>query len=219
MKTRNIIIYIIICLIIIAGLAVWKAKGFKTELQYSSRKQLELSNYTGINKSDVEQIASDVLGNTKFFIQDVEYFGNDVIIVAEDMTEEQKNQIIDKFNEKYGTKLESDKTEIKSISYTRIEDLIKPFIWPGILTLAIITIYFIIRYKKLGWMSVLLKTILIPVIIELVLFSILAIVRVPLGRITIAIAVSLYALTIFGLTIMFENKREKKIEELENNKQ
>ena len=43
MKTRNIIIYIIICLIIIAGLAVWKAKGFKTELQYSSRKQLELS--------------------------------------------------------------------------------------------------------------------------------------------------------------------------------
>ena len=48
MNTKNIIIYIIMCLIIIAGIAVWDSQGFNSELQYSSRKQIQLSNKTGI---------------------------------------------------------------------------------------------------------------------------------------------------------------------------
>ena len=108
MKTKNLIIYIIICLIIIAGLAVWQAKGFKSELQYSTRKQIELSNYTGIEISDINAIVSEALGNTEFLIQPVETFGNSVSIMAKEITEDQRNQIVDKFNENYKTELKSD---------------------------------------------------------------------------------------------------------------
>ena len=93
MKNKNIIIYIIICLIIIAGIAVWEAKGFRTEMQFAPRKEIELTNYTGIEISDVENIASEVLGNTKFMVQRVETFGNAVVIVAKDITEEHRKII------------------------------------------------------------------------------------------------------------------------------
>ena len=105
MKNKNLIIYIIICLIIIAGLAVWQSKGFRTEIQYTPRKQIQLTNYTGIEISDVESIASEVLGKTTYIVQPVETFGNAVSIVSKNMTEEQKDKIVEKFNEKYNTKL------------------------------------------------------------------------------------------------------------------
>ena len=72
MKNKNLIIYIVICLIIIAGVAVWEAKGFRTEMQFAPRKQIEITNYTGIEISDMENIVSEVLGDTKFMVQRVE---------------------------------------------------------------------------------------------------------------------------------------------------
>lgn len=219
MKTKNLIIYIIICLIIIAGLAVWQAKGFKSELQYSTRKQIELSNYTGIEISDINAIVSEALGNTEFLIQPVETFGNSVSIMAKEITEDQRNQIVDKFNEKYKTELKSENVEIKSIPFTRIKDIVKPFIKPGIITLIAITIYFIIRFRKIGWKKVLLKTLLAPVVAELLMFSIMAITRIPLGRLTVAIGVGLYIVVIAILTTTFEKQRNAYIAELENNNQ
>lgn len=219
MKTKNIIIYIVICLIIIAGIAVWDSKGFNSELQYSSRKQIQLSNNTGIEVYDVKDIASEVLGDTRFFVQSVETFGNAVSIVAEDITEEQKEQIIQKFNEKYSTDLDKDDVEIVSIPFTRVKDVVKQFITPGIITLALVLLYFLVRFRKIGWKQVILKTIFIPVIAELLIFSIMAIVRIPFGRLAIALGVGLYGIIIVALTYMFEGQRNKYIEELKNNNQ
>ena len=117
MKTKNLIIYILICLIVIAGIAVWNAKGFNTELQFSSRKQIVLSNYTGIEISDIKSIVSEILGNTEYIIQPVETFGNSVSIVARDITEEQKTKIIEKFNEKYKTELKSDNIKVLIVAH------------------------------------------------------------------------------------------------------
>ncbi len=215
MKTKNIILYIIICLIIIAGIAVWDSKGFNAELQYSSRYQIQLSNHTGIETSDIEQIASEVLGDTRFFVQRVEKFGNSVSIIAEQMNEEQKNQIIEKFNEKYEHDLDADNVELIYIPFTRVKDVIKHFLVPGIITLGISIVYFLIRYRKLNWKIVLAKTILAPVIAELLMFSIMAVVRIPFGRISIALSVGLYVAVIAVLANMFENQRIKYLEELE----
>ena len=172
MKNKNIIIYVIICLIIIAGVAVWEAKGFRTEMQFTPRKEIELTNYTGIDVSDIEAIASETLGNTRFMVQRVETFGNAVVIVAKDITEEQRNNIVTKFNEKYGTELKSENIEIVSIPFTA----------------------------------------------ELLLFSIISIIRVPFSRLAVSLGVGTYISIIIVLTIMFENQRNKIIKELEDNK-
>lgn len=217
MKNKNIIIYIIICLIIIAGIAVWETKGFRTEIQFTPRKEIELTNYTGIEVSDIESIASEVLGNTRFMVQRVETFGNAVVIVAKDITEEQRDSIVTKFNEKYGTKLESKNIEIVSIPFTRIKDVIKKYIAPAIVSLALVLAYFVIRFKKIGWKKVAIKTILTPIVAELLLFSIISITRLPFSRLAVSIGVGLYISIIIVLTVIFENERNKYLKELESN--
>lgn len=233
MKLKNII-YIIICLIIVAGIVVWKTVGFNMELQYSSRKQIELTNKTGIEISDIKKMVSEVLGNTRFIVQPVETFGNAVSIVAEDMTEEQKNSIVEKFNEKYYSddsseeskessdkssdkKIDNDDIKIVSIPFTRVKDVIKPYILPGIITLVLVTMYFTIRFRRLGYKKIFAKTLIVPVVAETLMFSIIAITRIPFGRIAITLGIALYLMTIFVLTNKFENERIKILEELENN--
>ena len=233
MKLKNII-YIIICLIIVAGIVVWKTVGFNMELQNSSRKQIELTNQTGIEISDIKKMVSEVLGNTRFIVQPVETFGNAVSIVAEDMTEEQKNSIVEKFNEKYYSedsseeskessdkssdkKIDNDDIKIVSIPFTRVKDIIKPYILPGIITLVLVTMYFTIRFRRLGCKKIFAKTLIVPVVAETLMFSIIAITRIPFGRIAVILGIALYLITIFVLTNKFENERIKILEELENN--
>lgn len=213
MKTGNKILCILVCLIIIVGIVIWKNNGFNLELQYSSRNQISISNNKGINKADIEQIASEVLGNTRHFIQEVEMFGNSVSIVAEEITEDQRNQIIEKFNEKYKTDIDKDEIEIVSIPFTRVKDVIRPFIISGLITFVIILIYFVIRFKSLGVKQILAKTVIIPVLAELLLYSSIAITRIPFGRIAVACGIGLYIIIIGILTNKFENDREKKIAE------
>ena len=211
MSTKNKILYIITVLVIVAGIIVWKIKGFNLELQYSTRDQINLNNNTDINKEEVEQIVSEVLGNTRYFVQDVETFGNSVSIVADKITDEQKNQIIEKFNEKYGTKLKAEDVETVSIPFTRIKDVIRPFIIPGIVITIIILVYFFIRYNNIDKKKLLLKTVLYTIGTELLLYSIIAITRIPFGRIAVAGGVALYAIIITWLTAKFENEREDNI--------
>lgn len=213
MNTVKKILYIIIALVIIAGIVVWKKQGFNLELQYSARKQINISNNTGIDKAEVEQIVSEILGETRYFVQEVETFKNAISIVADEITEEQKNKIIEKFNEKYETKLKAEDIEIISIPFTRVKDVIKPYIIPGIVITAIVLVYFIFRFKKLGLKTILLKTVIIPVVAELLLYSGIAITRIPFGRIAIACGIGLYIIIISILTNKFENDREKKIAE------
>jgi len=209
MKTKNLIIYIVICLIIIAGLAVWNAKGFRTELQYSTRNTIHLSNNKGIEKNEVDAIASEVLGNKRFSVQTMGNFKSAVSIVADEITEEQRNTIVQKFNEKYETEIKAEDVEIHKIAHTRVRDVIKSLLVPGIVTLAIVLVYFLIRFRTLGVKNILLQTLCFPIVAELLMFSLMAVVRIPFGRLAIALAVGVYAAIILALTTMFENQKNQ----------
>lgn len=209
MKKTNIIIYIVICLIIVAGVAMWYTKGFNLELQYSARKQIRIDNKTGMEISEIENIANEVLGETKHFVQTLERFGNSVLIVSEEMTEEQKNQIVEKINEKYSDAQSAEDVTIESIPFTRIKDAVKKYIAPGVITLGIILIYFIIRFRKISVLVIILKTLIIPVVSELTYFSLISICRIPFSRATLAIGVVLYVMVMLILANIFENKEKE----------
>ena len=72
-------------------------------------------------------------------------------------------------------------------------------------------------YHNIGILKVLLLSCLIPVISELLLFSIVAIARIPFGRLTSAIALGVYIISIMGLTYKFQNYKENL--NLENKKE
>ena len=98
--------------------------------------------------------------------------------------------------------------------HIRVRDMIKQYIMPIAIVAIISLIYLSIRYYKLGFMKVLLKTIGIILLAQAEVFSIIAITRIPVGRTTGAIVLVVYLLTLLGTTINFEKQlKEKNVEE------
>lgn len=212
-KTK--IIAIIIAIIIIAGIAVTATIGLNYDLRYQSAQKIELYIEKDFNNSDIKNIVNEVMPNTPVIIQKVEVFEDTVSITAKEITDEQKQNIISKVNEKYGTNLSADSTEIESISNTRGRDLVKPYIFGFVMSILIILIYIAVRYMNLGVLKTLGQTILALVLTQAVLLSVIAITRIPVGRLTMPIVVAVYLLTLIGLTTKFEKdlatkKQEKK---------
>ena len=203
------IIAILSIIIIIAGIIMIMTKGYNFDLKYSDSKRILLNVGTTFNNQDIKSITDEVLGNQKVMIQKVEVFEDAVSITAEEITEEQKTNLINKMNEKYGTTTEAEDVEITTISHTRGRDIIKPYIVPFLIATIIIVIYMMIRYHKLNAFKVLLKTVCMVVYTQIMLFSIIAITRIPIGRLTIPMVLTVYILTLVGCTSRFENNLKK----------
>lgn len=203
-KTKILILLIVI--IIVAGIAITLTKGLNFDLRYEETKKVELYLQKEFEISDIKQITNEVMPDQKVLIQKVEVFEDTISIISKDITDEQKNNLVNKINEKYGTELTADSIQIESIPHTRGRDIIKPYILPFVIATVIILVYIAIRYYKLGVMKILLETIGILVLAQVLLLSIMAIVRIPVGRITISLAIAIYILTLLGITSYFEKK-------------
>ena len=146
---------------------------------------------------------------TEVVIQKVEVFEDTVSIRAQDITDEQKQGIIDKVNEKYGTEISKDDIETETIPNTRGRDIIKPYILPFSIATLIILVYIAVRYRKLKVLKTVLKTIFILILSQVVLLSIMAITRIPIGIVTIPLIIIVYLLTLIGITTYFEKELSK----------
>ena len=203
------IIAILSIIIIIAGIIMIMTKGYNFDLKYSDSKRILLNVGTTFNNQDIKSITDEVLGNQKVMIQKVEVFEDAVSITAKEIAEEQKTNLINKINEKYGTTTKAEDIEITTIAHTRGRDIIKPYIVPFLIATIIIVIYMMIRYYKLNAFKVLLKTVCMVIYTQIMLFSIIAITRIPIGRLTIPMVLTVYILTLVGCTSRFENNLKK----------
>ena len=214
---KNIALYIIIGIIIVTGIIMYATMGFNFESQYSKRNQIRIDINKEVDLQKIKEIAQDAIKDKKITINKVEFFGNSVAISTTEITEEEKNQIVEKVNEEYGTEISKDNVKINSISNTRIKDIIKPFIKPGLITVAIVIIYSIIRYRKLGVLKVFLESLLLPILAELTFYSIISITRLPFGDVTTAIAIAIYAIVVIILTFKYEKGLAEIAVKQENN--
>lgn len=211
------ILSIISAIIIIAGIIVIATKGFNFDLKYEKSQKIELYIEQDFNISDIKTITDEVMPGKQVIIQKVEVFEDSVSITASEITDDEKTNIITKINEKYGTELSVDSTETQDIPHTRARDIVKPYAWPFAIATIIILAYMAIRYHKLGSIKIITKTIGINLVSQATLISIIAITRIPFGRLTIPMVLAVYLLTMVGLTARFEkrleeNKTEKKEE-------
>ena len=205
-KNKNKILIILIAIILIAGIAMIVIKGFNFELKYQNTQRVEMYLKQEFNVSDIKNITNEVLAGQPVMIQKVEVYEDMVAITSNQITDEQKTNLVQKINEKYGTELNADEIEIENIPHTRGRDIIKPYLIPFALATGIILVYVAIRYRKLGVGKVILKTALILVVAEAVLASVIAITRLPIGKTTIPLALAVYLLTLVGITSSLENK-------------
>lgn len=209
-KKTNKILILLMILIIIAGILMIIFKGFNFDLKYQDTKQIEFGLDKQFSISDIKAITDEVLNNEPVLIRKVEVYEDAVNITAREITDEQKANIITKVNEKYGTDLNADEIEIATVAHTKGRDIIIPYVVPFIIATIIILIYMMIKYYKLNSGKVLLKTIGIIILTQVLLFSIMAITRIPIGRLTIPLVLTVYMLTLVWYTTKLENQLKTK---------
>ncbi len=216
---KNKLLYIILIIVIIVGAIVYKVKGVNKELNYSNRQEFEISAASTFDVSKVEEIAKSVITNRQIKVQKVERFENALEIISAEISEEEKENIINKINEEYNENISNEDVKITSVTATRIIDILRPYILPIIIAMVIVLLYFVILYNKIGITEVLTKGIILPILVELSYYAIIAITRIPFGRITNSIALGIFIVTIGMLAICFQNKKEKLVIESKKEKE
>ena len=206
---KNKTLYVVLIVLIIFGAIVYKVKGFNKELNYLDRQEFEISSPSALDISKVEGIAREILINKKNIVQKVERFDNTLVIISTEISEEEKQNIINKINEECNLNISNENVNIISIPETRIKDIIKPYIMPAVASIFAVLLYFIFAYNKLGVKNVLLMGGLYLILFVLAYYALIAITRVPFGRITNSISIGIFILTIGVLTIYFQNKKEE----------
>lgn len=204
---------IILAIIIIVGIIITFTVGFNFDLEMQETKKVELYLAKSFEISDIRDITNEVIPNQSVMIQKVEVYEDSVNIIAKDITEEQKQKLIEKVNEKYGTELSADSIEIVTIPNLRGRDLLKPYVMPFAIATVAVLVYMVIRYRKLGMIKTGVKVVVISIVAQAVLFSVIAITRIPVGRLTIPMMVAVYLFTLLGITNMLEKRLAEKKEE------
>lgn len=213
-KNKTKILIAIIAIIIIVGFTITLTIGLNFELKYQDTKRVELNLGKDFEMSDIKAITNEVFANKEVIIQKVEVFEDTVSIQAKDISEEEKTNLVNKINEKYQTELSAEEINIYAVPNTRGRDIVEPYIFPFALATLIILVYMAIRYHRLGIIKVLLKSAIIIVLAQALLLSVMAITRIPVGRLTLPLVIVVYIITLMGLS----NNLERKLKEhAENN--
>ena len=135
---KSKIVCAITILIIVAGIIMTVIKGFNFDLKNQNYNLVELNIGKQIELADIKQMTKESLDSNEFTVQNVEMFNDAVIITAKEITEEQKNTLVQKVNEKYSTELKEEEIEIENIPNVRLRDIVKPYIIPLAISTAII---------------------------------------------------------------------------------
>ena len=213
------IILLGLILLIVAGIIVVALKGFNVSLILQQHESVNIFIGKEVNLKDIKSICNEVFGNKRVVLRNVELFDVSVNINVESITNEEKEVLVSKINEKYGTnysmktiELNVEGLTVNSNSNIRIRDLVKPYFKPVILSIVLIVVYLIIRFRKENVLSVLGTITGIIVLTEAGLASIIAIVRIPLSPIMI----NLMTVVAIIELLVYINKKENDSKVQEN---
>ena len=194
-KNKNIYIIAAIILVIIVGGIVTFKIGFNKELRFEQSQSIDIYVEQEMDLAKIKDIANEVLGKENM-VQTVEIYQDMITIRAKSISEEQKNDLVNKIKENYEFEQTAEKTTIDTVPATKIIDMYKKYILPFAISEIVVLIYMVARYYQLGILKVIARTICTPILGELLLLSVIAITRIPLGRFTPVLVIVMYVLCI-----------------------
>ena len=208
-KMKNKLLYILIAIVIIAGIVVGYTAKFKFSLAYDDSIRVELYIGKDYTKADVEAIAKEAFGTKEVLIQKIEFFNDSVAITVRESNDEKLNNLVAKVNEKYGTTLAKEDLTVVDVPHYRGRDIMSNYIVPIAISAVLIIVYSIIRFRKIELAKVVAKLLIWPIIVEALYLSILAIARIPISYYTLPLGIILAVITLTIITY----KNEKKLVE------
>lgn len=194
-----------IILLIIAGIVVVALKGVKVSLTLQQHETVNIYIGKKVELKELKKLCKEVFENETVNVRENEYFSESFCINIETITDEEKTKLVEKINEKFDTDLSVESLSVNTVSNIRIRDIVKPYVKPVIISTVLIIAYMIIRFRKMSAIKLLAKIFGIIVLTEAVIFSLIAIIRMPLSPIII----NLMAVIAVIELIIYINKIEK----------
>ena len=207
-KDKKNIFLAVMGIIILAGIVMFCIKGLNYNLSYGNNSSISINMGKDVNTNEIKQLTEEVVGN-KANVRTINESNSFILITVKEISDEQKANLLSKINEKYSLDLKEDDLKIANNAQVQLCDLIKPYIVPSIISIGLIIIYFIIRYRKYGIAKIILETLGSTVILEAFLFSIYAITRLPVNSLTMPLAVILFVIVIIALMEKFRKEEAK----------
>ena len=208
-KDKKNIFLVVLVVIILVGIIMFCIKGLNYNLFYGKNTTISITTEQAIDKSELQQIVEETIGG-KVSVRNLNDSSNSLLITIKGISDEQKTNLLTKVNEKYSLELKEEDLEITNNASIKLIDIIKPYITPSVISIVLILAYFIIRYRKYGIGKIILETLGSILISELSLFSIYAIVRIPVNSITMPISVILFVIVIIALMEMYRKEELKR---------
>lgn len=219
---KKLVFGILTTIIIIAGIVMIAVKGFNVELKYTANKKVKIAINQEIDIDKIQEKADDVFGTGKSIVESTGRYKDGIQVISKEISEEQKNSLVEKINDLYPQEstnegeepkklLDSSKITIESEENARIRDFLRPYVIPMAITTLVVLVYYAIRYNKLGIFRVVLKSGLTIGILQVVLLSFVALVRLPIGSLTVPLMLIVYiaSLIVTNSQLIKKEKTEK----------
>lgn len=194
-----------ICLLILAGIVVVLFRGFNVNFLLEQHEVIEFNIGKDFELSDVKNICKEVFGNKKVVLRKIELFNDSVSINVSSITNEEKENLVNKLNEKYGTEKDISDVEVKTVAKVRIRDWVKPYVKPTIVSSIIILGYIAIRFRNDNLIKVIAKIVGTIILTTLTILSVFAICRIPMAPICIMVLI----MVALAELILYINKLEQ----------
>lgn len=207
MSKRNKIICIILVIIFIAAIIVTGVKGLNVDINYAEGTSIVFDIGKQFELSDIENMVDDIWEGDSSVVQKVEIYDESVLIKLRNFTDEQLDNLANKLNEKYDLGFTRNDFTILYNSNLKLREVIKPYVIPLIITTALIVVYYSIRYRGVKEILELLLTLIAS---EGIIYSIYALLRLPVNIWTMPIAMIVYAGAIIYVTIKHEDAFKNK---------
>lgn len=205
MNTNKKIILLGLILLIIAGVVVIALKGLNVSLMFRNHESINIYIDKEVDFNEFKDLCKEVFGNKKYVLKKLELFGEAVNLSKESFTDEEKETLINKINEKYEKEYTVNDLTINEIPNIRIRDIIRPYVKPITISAVLIIAYMLIRYRKTSVFEIIGKLLLLIVLTEVTVLSLIAILRIPVSSVVINLMLSLAVIEL----VVYNYRKEK----------
>lgn len=205
MNKKNKIICIILVIIFIASIITTGIIGLNVGAEYLGGTSITIDLKKEYESKDIKNIVKEIWKDESILIQKVEVYDESVSIKVSSASDEQLEELLSKVNEKYKLELTKDDLTIFYNSNVKLRDIVIPYIIPIIITTGLIVVYYSIRFRGV---KEILELLLKLVGVEGIIYSIYALIRIPINNLTMPIAIMAYIATVIWVTLKSENKEK-----------
>lgn len=201
------------------GIVVCATAGLNKGTNYEASQKIFVEFKENFEKSDIEQISKEVFGENEYKVDYIDKFKAGVIISVNTATDDQITNLENKLKEKYTSFKDEEKSDDEhnhseilykvEMADAKTYDIVRDYIKPMIIVLAVTLVAFGIAYRKIG----ILKSVIIPAIMIIVInalyVSIIAISRLPINEYIITGEIFVYGMSLILTCIYTKSVKQK----------